>query len=79
MTPNKTQSLITHPTGNLEYVTDETRTKIEALLSDDSVRFAVKDIIQAGLNRDCLDAVRDAKLAAKMLELVYVDCMRIVD
>ncbi len=62
--------------NNLQYVSKETREHIENVLADDSVHYAAKTIIRDGLERDCLDAFYDVKLALDCLSSVLTDIQR---
>jgi len=58
---------------NLIFVSKETREKVKAVLNNDSIHYFAKNIIADGLDRDCLDAYYDVKIALECLELVLND------
>ena len=47
--------------------------KIEAALNSQSLSYAAKDALRAGLQRDCVDAAHDAQLVADLLMAVADD------
>jgi len=55
---------------NLNHIPKKLRQDIEDLLTDPSIHDYAKDVICKGLDRDCLDAYRDAQLAADILRKV---------
>lgn len=60
------------PIGNLRYATDDVRRFVTDKLASPGCHWAVRDIVLDGLNRDCLDAARDAQDAAALLEMVRI-------
>lgn len=61
--------------GNLRYCSDKVRLEVNKVFDSPGVHHFVKEIIQEGLDKDCLDAVKDVKLALEMLEKVYNSCI----
>jgi len=55
---------------NLNYIPAKLRQDIEDLLTDPAIHNFAKNIIRKGLDKDCLDAYRDAQLAADILRRV---------
>lgn len=55
---------------NLDYLPANLKKNIEDLLLDPSIHNFAKDIIRKGLEKDSLDAYRDAQFAADMLKKV---------
>ena len=55
---------------NLNYVSAETKTKIEKVLSSYSTHQIVKDVIKAGLEKDCVDVCYDVQTALSLLQWV---------
>ena len=60
---------------NLNHIPAKLRQDIEALLTDPAIHDFAKDVIRKGLDKDCLDAYRDAQLAADILRKVYNSTM----
>lgn len=61
--------------NNLEYTSKETKDKVNAVLNSSSIRSFAKAIIRTGLDKDCIDAWKDAQLAADMLKRVLDDLL----
>lgn len=59
--------------SNLYYCHRETIEEVCNVLNDPSVSFFTKDIIEKGLNKDCLDAVKYVELALNALKVVEKD------
>lgn len=47
----------------MDYITEN----IKRALDSDGVRFYAKNFLREGLTKDCVDAVQDAELVAKLL------------
>lgn len=60
----------------IDSVTHKTREKIRAILNAPDVSGYTKEIIRMGLNRDCVDAVREAQLAVDALEAIRDDILK---
>jgi hypothetical protein len=46
---------------NLEYVSQELRERIEDFIDNPTVSFWLSEAIEENLNRDCVEALRDAE------------------
>ena len=59
--------------SNLTYVSGKLRQQIESILGDPAASYAVKETLRAWLERDAVDAMRDAQLLRDVLKAVEYD------
>lgn len=62
--------------SNLTYCSPQLRQKVEEFLGNPSVRDSVRHAVRIGLERDCVDAARDAETVAAILGDVCDDLQR---
>ena len=59
--------------NNLQYLTKKTKDSINDVLDSPATHTTTKDIVCIGLTKDCVDAWKDAQLAADILKKVMDD------
>ena len=62
--------------NNLDHVRPEVRHQIHDILDNPGTRFIVKAMVEAGLKKDCCDAVSDAEMVVKLLKMVRDDILK---
>lgn len=60
---------------NTQYCTTRTRQQIRDILESPSVSGWLKDALRSALDRDCVDAARDASTLASLLRSIQDDCL----
>ena len=61
--------------SNLRYCSKELNTEVKDLMESPSIAGWTKQIINEGLGKDCLDAVRYVELALEVLKKVEKECL----
>ena len=69
------QQAIAPPLGNAVHCCKPTRREIEEALESPAVSFWLKDALGGALERDCVDAWKDAEYLAHLLKLVADDLL----